>query len=385
MTEPQTLQRPIRVCMLTSVHPPFDTRIFHREAKAARDGGADVTLIAPGAESGDVDGIHLRSLPSWGGRWARPLRWPLLFWKARRAKADVYHMHDPELLPWGLLLKWTTGKAVVYDSHEYLREDISTKHWIPAPLRRPLGALADFVQMFVAKRIDAVVAVTEDMADRFRRVQPTVETIRNLPPTSSVEEPGGGREPVIMYAGLMSWDRGLDILKETATLVHAEHPEARFEIYGPVEWHGIEPAIAAMPTEDWAAIGVHFMGTVPYEQVPSTIARGLVGWLPRSSKEPNNLLAWPNKLVEYMASGLAIVASDLPTQAAVVAESGAGIAVAADSAPEHAKVINNLLSDPAFATALGARGKEAARTLYTWEAEALKLHGIYRKLVASKG
>lgn len=374
------LTRPLHVCVLTSVHPPMDTRIFHREAKAARDGGAKVTLIAPGAPKGEVDGIRFKSLPDRGGRAARPLRWPVLFVKAWRTNADIYHFHDPELLPWGLLLKWVTGKPVVYDSHEYLKEDITTKHWIPAPVRKPLAWLADRVEKGVAKRLSAVVAVTEDMSDRFRRVQPLVATVRNLPPVSEVPDPPGGKQPIVMYAGLLSWDRGLDILWDTARLVHQRRPDARFEIYGTVEWHGIAPEIAAKTPEEWAAIGVDFKGSVPFDEVGPAIARGQIGWLPRSPHEPNNLLAWPNKLVEYMAAGLAIVASDLPTQAAVIAESDTGIAVEALSPGAHADAIAGLLDDPAELTRLSSNGKTAAREKYSWDAESLKLQQLYRKV-----
>jgi hypothetical protein len=49
--------------------------------------------------------------------------------KALKTDADIYHLHDPELMPLGLLLK-LQRKKVIYDVHENLPKQISIKHWI---------------------------------------------------------------------------------------------------------------------------------------------------------------------------------------------------------------------------------------------------------------
>ncbi len=186
-----------------------------------------------------------------------------------------------------------------------------------------------------------------------------------------------------MYAGLLNAARGLDILYETARLVHEAHPETRFTMIGNVEWHEVDPALQAKTTEEWESVGVDFVGTVPFEDVAPMLAKGSIGWLPRSPLDLNNLLAWPNKLVEYMAAGLPIVASDLPTQAAVIAEAGCGIAVDSVSPAAHATAINELLDNRERARALGEAGREASETKFTWEADAQKLQALYRDLCRS--
>jgi glycosyltransferase involved in cell wall biosynthesis len=374
--------RPLRVCVMTSVHPPLDTRIFHREAKAARSFGHEVLLIAPGAPPGPVDGVRFESLPAWGGRPGRLFRWPVLFVKAWRAKADVYHFHDPELLPWGLLLQWTRRRPVVYDSHEYLRESILGKHWIPAPLRRPIATIADRIEKFAARRLAAVVAVTDEMAGRFRRVQPNTVTLRNLPPAPGLPDPLPPRDPAVIYSGLMNLERGLSILYDTARLVRERHPECEFRILGAVEWWGVPPS-ARRSEGEWATAGVRFLGTVPQPEVAAHLARASVGWLPRDPTVENNLLAWPNKLVEYMIVGLPVVASDLPLQAAVVREAQCGLVVEAMSPSAHAEAICQLLDNPARARQLGANGKAAAESRYTWESESLKLQRLYTALAGA--
>ena len=371
-----------RVCVLTSVHPPLDVRVFHRQARSTSAAGFEVTLIAPGAPNSPVDGVKFKSLPSWGGRWGRPFRWPILFWKALRTRADIYHLHDPELLPWALLLKWTTRRPVVYDSHEFLRENMLSKDWIPPRLRNLLAAVMERIERTVARRIDAVVAVTDDMADRFRPVQRRVVTVRNLPPAPELPAGPAAQEPVIAYAGVMRESRGLSILYETARRVHESHPEAEFHILGVVRWTGL-PSEQNRTNEEWEAVGVRFLGTVPPSEVPPFLAKASIGWLPRDPSVPNNLLAWPNKLVEYMVVGLPVVASDLPLQAAVVTDADCGYAVEGLSPEAHADAICELLADPARARSLGENGRRVALQKYTWEAEARKLIALYEELLGN--
>ena len=61
--------------------------------------------------------------------------------RARREGADIYHVHDPELLPAALWLRMPSRTPVVYDVHEYLGETVRTKLWLPAPVRRPLAVV----------------------------------------------------------------------------------------------------------------------------------------------------------------------------------------------------------------------------------------------------
>ncbi|OAI38667.1 hypothetical protein AYO38_02030 [bacterium SCGC AG-212-C10] len=378
------MTRRLRVCVLTSVHPPLDTRVFHRQAKSMAAAEFDVLMIAPGAPADPVSRVRFASLPEWGGRAGRPLRWPVLMAKALRARADVYHFHDPELLPWGLLLKWISGRPVIYDSHEYLREDILGKHWIPAALRKPVAFISDRIEKWVARHLSAVVVVTEEMATRFAPYQDDVVTVKNLPPSPILPDPLPERQPVVIYAGLMNVERGLDILEETARLVRERHPECEFHILGTVEWHGMPAGSAERSAEDWTARGIHFLGTAPQPEVAGMLVAAACGWLPRSPHAANNLLAWPNKLVEYMVVGLPVVASDLPLQAQVVNDADCGFVVEALSPRAHADAICAVLDDPVEAARLGENGRRVAQEQYTWEGESAKLRSLYLRLVRAR-
>ena len=95
----------IKICCLTSVHPPFDTRIFHKEATSLAKAGYNVSLVAQHDKDEIVDGIRIVSLPKPKNRIERMTRtvWTA-YRKALEIHADIYHFHDPELIPIGLAI-----------------------------------------------------------------------------------------------------------------------------------------------------------------------------------------------------------------------------------------------------------------------------------------
>src|SRR5437867_11881953 len=102
---------PGRVVHLTSVHGPHDTRILHKACCALAEASYDVTLVAPAPHDEAVRGVKITAVPP---ARSRPERMTIGAWRVyrvgRRLDADLYHLHDPELLPWGLVLQATTGK-----------------------------------------------------------------------------------------------------------------------------------------------------------------------------------------------------------------------------------------------------------------------------------
>src|SRR5438045_6130141 len=124
-----------RIVHVTSAHPPFDVRIFRKMCRSLASAGADVTLIAPGATDVVLDGVRMVGLRPARTRIGRMLGtvWGA-FREALRRPAEVYHFHDPELLPACQLLR-LMGRCVVFDMHEFLPGALRHKPWIPRPLR----------------------------------------------------------------------------------------------------------------------------------------------------------------------------------------------------------------------------------------------------------
>ncbi len=91
------------VCHLTSVHPVEDVRIFHKECVSLAKHGFDVTLVACGepAYKQNKNGVNVVSLDvPVKNRFERMTkRTRAVYKKALEVDADIYHFHDPELLP----------------------------------------------------------------------------------------------------------------------------------------------------------------------------------------------------------------------------------------------------------------------------------------------
>ena len=371
-----------RVCILTSVHPALDTRVFHKEARTLAAAGYQVSLIAQHPEDACQDGVTIRALTLSTARWRRPLLWWTILLRALRARADVYHIHDPELIPLALLLQTLSGRPVIYDAHEYYGDEVRTRLWIPAPLRDAAAWLTDRIEKAAASRLAAVVTVNEHMNAGFLRVQPQSVAVHNYPPPEYFGEPSSAeREQLVVYVGVLTRDRGIETIYETGRLLKARFPFLRIFVAGPIDWSGVSADIPRDPVTWRERAGVHFLGTVPQREVPALLGRAGVGWIPFLAT-PNNVRSTPNKLLEYMAAALPVVASDVGYMRAIVSESDCGLLAGAGEAAAHAKQIGRLLEHPTDAVAMGAKGRGAVLSRYTWTSEGKRLVDLYDELTS---
>ena len=203
----------IRVCILTTVHPPFDTRIFHKQAKTLVREGYDVTLIAQWSKDEIVDGVKIVALHTPRNRLTRVFG---LSWRAFRLalhqKADIYHFHDPELLLTGVLLKLFTRGRVIYDVHEDLPKQILNKQWIPLFLRRITAGCAKLTEMVCSRLVDRIVVATPAIARRFLKSRTVL--VQNFPKMGELvgdKTTAYKKRPhVAVYVGGISRIRGLE-------------------------------------------------------------------------------------------------------------------------------------------------------------------------------
>ncbi len=374
-------QRP-KVVHLTSVHTAFDVRVFHKECKSLARSGKNVVLIAPHPSDKVVDSVEVKGIRSSGGRFVRMTRtaWRL-YREALRQNGDVYHFHDPELIPLGLLLA-ARGNTVVYDLHEDAPSDILHKDYIPRRLRRPLMWCVRKLEDAACSRFSGLVAATPTIAKRFYSINPNTVVVHNFPKfdeiAPNVALPWSERIVAVAYIGSISERRGIGrILKALALLPSAS--SAQMMLAGPLSPGGLLTELERLP--GWAR--VQYLGVLDRPSVANLLSRVRLG-LMVLQPEPNLVNAMPIKLFEYMAAGIPVIASDFPLWRKIIGEAGCGLLVDPQDPLAIARAMEYLLSHDAEAEAMGRRGRQAACELYNWDREERVLLKFYSDLIETR-
>lgn len=367
-----------KITHFTTVHSPLDVRIFYKECSSLSEAGYDVSLVAPKAAEGQMAGVLFISIEAESSRLRRMLFGPFrAMYAVLRSKPDICHFHDPELLLAGVALK-LLGKKVIYDAHEDVIGQMNQREYIPPLFRRVIGLGFLLAKNLGTACFDAVVAATPEIALKFPPAKTVV--VQNFPLVSEMLASGtvplNFRPPHIAYIGGASRLRGfLDIVKAMGLI--EGHSEARLQFAGTISPESLVQEAAALP--GWERVTCHgWLSRTDTIRVLNNCRLGLVLY----HTGPNHVRAQPNKLFEYMAAGIPVIASDFPLWREIIEESGCGLLVDPTDAQAIANAIGRLLDDPDLAMAMGQRGKKAVTNRYNWDAEATKLLKVYQELIA---
>ena len=370
----------MKVCILTSVHPPFDTRIFHKQAKTLVKAGYDVTLIAQHDNNEVVDRVKIVALPKPKNRFWRMLGTWRVFKLALKQRAEVYHFHDPELIPVAVLIK-LARRSIIYDVHEDIPKQILTKEWLPSYSRGFVSRLFALIERVSFPFFDAVVLAGEDIASHLPHSSKVV-VIRNFPLLEVVKRIGKREKDrkefaLLIYVGGLTEDRGAREMVEVANHMKSK---ARLILVGSFFDSYLEAELRAKASKE-----VRFTGWVPYEQVFSFLSEADIG-LVCFHPTPNNIAAsWRNnKLFEYMAAGLPVIASNFPLWKEIVEGNNCGLTADPLNPEEIAKAVEYLIQHPDEARKMGENGRKAVVVKYNWEMESKKLIAVYKKLLKAR-
>jgi glycosyltransferase involved in cell wall biosynthesis len=371
----------VRVVHLSTLHRALDVRIFYKECRTLAARGHQVHYLVREPHPATLDGVRFHSChrPTIRFRPARiGRRLTLVYQQAAALRADFYHFHDPELIPVGLALK-RTGARVIYDVHEDApAEALMLNEGRPLQARGKCWAFS-LLESLACRCLDAFVCATPAIARKFP--QRRTVTVQNYPLLEEFQPTSGAwgmsfreRPPNVVYAGGISAIRGIrEMVVALARLPAALG--ARLLLAGPVDPPQLRAELERLPGWQY----VTYLGQQPRSALGGLLGQARAGLL-LYHPGPAHDEALPNKLFEYMAAGLPIVASNFPLWQKLVADAGCGMVTDPRDAERIAAAVRWLLEHPAEAEAMGRRGAAAVRQRYHWESEARKLLDLYDAL-----
>lgn len=366
----------IRVCHMTSAHDSNDVRIFQKECVSLASAGYMVYLVAQG-KSYVKDGVHIVGIgkqpKSRLKRMAGTAR--LVYKYAVELDAHIYHIHDPELLPYALKLK-KIGKKVIYDVHEDYPLDIMIKQWIPKWFRHISSYIFEKYEMRIASNLDAIISVTPQIIDRFKKVNSNTILITNYPIIDehcNSEYSSGNRKRQICFAGTISHSRmhhniidAIEQLKDVRYVLAGSNNGYLENLRKKTGFNKVD-----------------YLGRIPYDQVLKMYRNSQVGIVLEnydlSNYQKEGSLG-VTKLFEYMMAKLPVICTDFTLHKAIIDKYECGICINPNNINEIADAINYLIENQDIATKMGENGIKAVVEKYNWNVEEVKLLELYQKL-----
>ncbi|WP_277374437.1 glycosyltransferase family 4 protein [Pseudomonas sp. AA-38] len=370
----------MKIAHLTSVHSRYDTRIYLKECRSLAKAGYCVNLVVADGKGGEVkEGITFHDVGASRGRFERMTSTTQkIYDRALNIDAELYHLHDPELMPVGLKLK-RRGKVVVFDAHEDLPKQIMGKPYLNAFSKIVLSRAFGVFERLVCRRFDGIVTATPWIAEKFKRFNPVTVAVNNYPMIGELaagEIDWARKNNEVSYIGGIASIRGILQVVEAMRLVASD---TRLQLGGRFSERAIEAIAKA--SLGWSKVDE--LGFLGREEVARALERsvaGLVTFLPA----PNHVDAQPNKMFEYMSAGVPVIASNFPLWREIVEGNQCGLCVDPLSSKSIAEAIDFLVGNPKQAEAMGRRGQNAVLEKYNWSIEEEVLVGFYSRLLAGK-
>jgi glycosyltransferase involved in cell wall biosynthesis len=373
----------IKVCHFASVHTIDDTRVFHRECTSLAQ-QFDVTLIGIGNFTGERNGVRIIGIPKPPSRIYRLLivTWQVFF-KAVSVNARIYHIHDAELLPFGILLS-IFGKKVIYDIHENTFEDIRHKPWIPHYIKTIISAAYRIMEKTASWFMHYILVIAKPefascfSTNRYTIIQNFAE-VRELTPYR-VNKRSQLKDNHVFYMGTlhdMYYDfnkileatyilkqQGIEVFLHCAGFAKNyqtnELPHSKFykDIQTQITFYGHQT------TEFTYALSRQCKMAICLKNQPAPI-----------------LVSHERKFFEYLALGIPFICCDSHIYTDVLDKFKAGIAVDLTSPEAIAKAMHTLLTQPQQLDEMQAQCIAAVESTYNWQSQEKILLELYASLI----
>jgi len=373
----------VRVCHLSPVQRTRDERAFTRESLPATGYGLELAIVGPHSLTGPVDHVEFVAVPTSRNRLMRVLLFFRMVSQGLKQRADIYHVHSPELIPAGLALKLLFRKRVVYDSREDFPSMMLTKAYLPARLRKPMSRVVAQFEQLAARYLDAVVTADSGSLRPLARTGRSKKLVfYNFPnlkffPRTETSE----KSYDLVYRGGLSERAGTFVLLEAVKLLADSGMPLRLLLFGytdnPESKRKIGDVLISLGIEKLVTL----RSTIPHEAMARTLSEARIAVCPLQQipKFMNNI---PVKVFESWACGLPVIATDLPPIRPFFQHGGLGLLVKPGDPKDLANAIRRLLAEPQLIEEYGRRARQVVLQRYNNSMEIHKLISLYGEVLA---
>ena len=373
-----------KILIASSVHVWNDNRVYYKEALTLA-GICDVRLVAVHndiAETVAPGNMQIEQLPPvksgthpWDTVIIRLKRIGKILTEVMKKDYDVFHFHDPELMPVGWVAK-LLGKKVIYDVHEDNLVSFRSKKWLPAPVRGLLGWIVRLLELMSLPVFDRLLLAERCYQDTFHTSR--CRLVQNYPlkrdPPDLVRR--SEDQPLkLIYIGALSMARGITDLVEAAAQVRSESRNITLDIFGQIGEKELVHRVRSPEFSGW----LNYHGWVPVAELSQCLPEFHVGINPVRDY-PNYRYSLLTKIFDYIAAGLPVITTDLPGIMGEFGEDGFMASYSSGDVAGLAAAIRAFIDEDRRAT-MAKKALEVSRR-YSWDSQAQVLLEIYREILA---
>jgi len=373
----------LSVCHLTPVQDRLDARTYVMQMLPLARYGCKFTLIGVHGRDDKKEAVDFVSIPRRRTRATRILFAVAMAFRATRYPAQLYHIHNPEMIPAGLFLKFFAGKKVVYDTQEDHPSMMLTKAYLPPWIRGFASRAVAAIERMAAHVFDGYIAADSGTLRATARVGKSHKMVfYNLPNLDYFPLPETTNKRFdLVYRGGLSERAGTLVLLSAIRELRCRGLNPRLLLFGYADSRVDRVKLRDHIQNLGLADNVVLKGRVDHSQMAAMLSLGRISVCPllEIPKFRNNI---PVKVFESWACGMPVVCSDLPPIRPFFQGRKYGLLVKPGSAQALADGLEHLLKNPDEMARMGEAGRSVVVDRYNNRRESKKLLAFYKRVLS---